>query len=296
MFFCHVAKGINTLYWNSYWFFIFVYFFFVYFILFFSSLFHLSIFYINGFLKIIVIGDDDPSHKIILNNNEIASSNEERRLGILLDSKLTLDSHITSLCKKAGQKPSALARINHYLTPHQKLLLLNSVVKSQFSYCPLIWMITSRYLNNGLNGIHERALRLIYNDYELSFDRICEEKNIESLAIETYKFQAGLTPPIMSDLFVTRENNYNLRHFQELESSHKRTVKFGTETISNRGPSIWNLILERLMALETPNKFYKKIKKWKCDACLCRVCKTYIQSVGFINSEQYCIFFRTPLL
>ena len=100
----------------------------------------------------------------------------------------------------------------------------------------------------------------------------------------------------MSDLFVTRENNYNLRNFQELESSHKRTVKFGTETISNRGPSIWNLILERLMALETPNKFYKKIKKWKCDACLCRVCKTYIQSVGFINSEQYCIFFRTPLL
>ena len=111
------------------------------------------------------------------------------------------------------------------------------------------------------------------------------KKNVESLAIEIYKFQAGLIPPIMSDLFVTRENNYNLRNFQELESSHKRTVKFGTE-----------LILERLMALETPNKFYKEIKKWKCDACLCRVCKTYIQSVGFINSEQYCIFFRTLLL
>ena len=159
MFFCHVAKGINTLYWNSYWFFIFVYFFFVYFILFFSSLFHLSIFYINGFLKIIVIGDDDPSHKIILNNNEIASSNEEKLLGILLDSKLNFDSHITSLCKKAGQKLSALARINHYLTQDQKLLLLNSVVKSQFSYCPLIWMFTSRYLNNVLNSIHIRPLR-----------------------------------------------------------------------------------------------------------------------------------------
>ena len=91
---------------------------------------------------------------------------------------------------------------------------------------------------------------------------------MQSLAIEIYKFQAGLTSPIMSDLFVTRENNYNLRNFQELESAHKRTVKFGTETISNRGPQIWNLILERLMALETPNKFYKEIKKWKCDACL----------------------------
>ena len=108
----------------------------------------------------IVIGDDDPSHKITLNNNEIASSNEEKLLGILLDSKLNSESHITSLCKNAGQKLSALARINQYLTPDQKLLLLNSVVKSQLSYSPLIRMFTSQYLNNALNSIHERALRL----------------------------------------------------------------------------------------------------------------------------------------
>ena len=40
----------------------------------------------------------------ILNNNEIASSNEEKRLGILLDGKLNFDSH--SLCRKAGQNKS----------------------------------------------------------------------------------------------------------------------------------------------------------------------------------------------
>ena len=94
----------------------------------------------------IVIGDYDPTQKIDLNNNEIASSNEEKLLGILLDSKLNFDSHITSLCKKAGQKLSALARISHYLIQDQKLLLLNSAVKAQFSYCPLIWMLTSQYL------------------------------------------------------------------------------------------------------------------------------------------------------
>ena len=124
-------------------------------------------------------------------------------------------------------------------------------------------MFTSRYLNNVLNSIHERVLRLIYNDYQLPFVRILEynkqknihQKNIESLAIQIYKLKAGLKPPIMSDLFVTKGNKYNLRNFQELESSVKRTVKFGTETISYRGPQIWNLIPERLKVLETVNKF-----------------------------------------
>ena len=110
-----------------------------------------------------VIGGDDPTHRIILNNNEIASSNEEKILGILLDSKFNFYSRIKSLCKKAGQKLSAFPRINHYLTPDQTLLLLNSVVKSQFSHFPLIWMFTSRYMNNVLNSLHERAFRLIYN-------------------------------------------------------------------------------------------------------------------------------------
>ena len=86
---------------------------------------------------------------------------------------------------------------------------------------------------NKVAGLRRRTEHLRTTSYQ---------KIIESLDIEIYKFQAGLIPPTMSDLFVTTENNYNLRNFQALESSHKRTVEFGTETISYRGPKIWNLI------------------------------------------------------
>ena len=123
-----------------------------------------------------VIGSRDLSHEIMLNNNKITLSNEENLLGIFLDSKLNFESHTGSLCRKTSQKINALVRLKNYLTSDQRKLLLNSVIKSQFIYCPLICMFTSHYLNNALNNIYERALRLIYNDHEKSFNSIFNRK------------------------------------------------------------------------------------------------------------------------
>ena len=124
----------------------------------------------------------------MLNNNKITSSNEEKLLGIFLDRKLNFESHIGSLCRKAGHKISALAKLKNYLTSDQRNLLLNSVMKSQFTYCPLIWMFTSRYLNNALNNIHERALRLLCNDHEKSFNSILTENNLKTILQKTLNF------------------------------------------------------------------------------------------------------------
>ena len=37
-------------------------------------------------------------------------------------------------------------------------------------------------------------------------------RNIQKLAIEMFKVFKNLSPPIISDLFEVRENNYNLRN------------------------------------------------------------------------------------
>ena len=148
----------------------------------------------------------------------ISNSNEEKLPGNLVDNKVNFESHVGSLWRKAGQKINALARLKNYLTSDQRRLLLNFGIKSQFTYCPLIWVFTLRYLNNALNNnIYEGALRLIYKDHEKSFNSILTEsnlktihqKNLEFFAIEMYKFENGLSPSIMI-IFPSQDKNFLL--------------------------------------------------------------------------------------
>ena len=62
---------------------------------------------------LLVTGNYEVSANI--NEFEIESSKKEKLLGISIDTTLSFEHHITSLCKKASQKLHALARIAHYM-------------------------------------------------------------------------------------------------------------------------------------------------------------------------------------
>ena len=69
---------------------------------------------------------------------------------------------------------------------------METFIESQFNYCPLIWMFHSRTINNKINRLHERALRIVYSDFKSSFEGLLmkdnpfsiHERNIQSLARE----------------------------------------------------------------------------------------------------------------
>ena len=87
-----------------------------------------------------------------IDNSYIESEDKQVLLGITIDSNLTVESHINSICKKANQKLNALARIAPYMNIHKRRTIMKSFVTSQFSYCPLIWMFHSRRVNSKINS------------------------------------------------------------------------------------------------------------------------------------------------
>ena len=83
-------------------------------------------------------GFQDAQHYFSYDNITIKNVSEEKILDITINNKLTFKSHLKNICKKANQKLNAPARITKITSPFQRKTLLNSFIKSQFSYCPLI--------------------------------------------------------------------------------------------------------------------------------------------------------------
>ena len=66
-------------------------------------------------------------------------------------------------------------------------MILKAFTESQFSYCPLVWMVHSRTLNNRINSLYERALRLVYKDPKFSFEELLQMAIPLLSIIETYE-------------------------------------------------------------------------------------------------------------
>ena len=109
---------------------------------------------------------------VVIDGFTIDSNIKEVLLGITIDKNLKFDDHVNNLCKKACQKVNALSRIAPYMNVSKRWIIMKAFIESHFRYCPLVLMFHSRNLNNKLNRIHERALRIAYNDKSLS-SKIC---------------------------------------------------------------------------------------------------------------------------
>ena len=91
------------------------------------------------------------------------NSNEQKIRGVIIENKLNFKSHLSELRKEACQNIAALSRLSSYLHNAEKKLIFNSIIISQFSYCPLARVFCLRTSNNMIKKLHERSLRIILN-------------------------------------------------------------------------------------------------------------------------------------
>ncbi len=101
---------------------------------------------------------------------------------------------------------------------------MKAFVSSQFQYCPLVWMFHSRKVNHKIKRIQERALRIVYKDYDLDL-----------LATKIFKTVKAMNPSFINDIFVGRTVTYNLRKKYDFVQSNTHTAIYCLESIYHRG-------------------------------------------------------------
>ena len=151
-------------------------------------------------------------------------------------------------------------------------------------------MFHSRMLNNRINKIHERTLRIVYNDDQSPFNELLNrdnsftihKRNVQTLAIEIYQAINGLSPEIMNQVFPLKEYNVHRSRFP-FKTINVKSVSYGTETLWSMGPKIWALVPNDMKNITSLPELNRKIKLWKPGKCPCRICKTYVAGVGFIG-------------
>ena len=93
---------------------------------------------------------------------------------------------------------------------------MQSFIMSQFGYCALIRIKHNQILNNNINRIDERALRIVYRDKKSTFKELLEKdnsvtvhvKNLQVLLTEMHKVQNKCSLEIMNKFFTINEPIY----------------------------------------------------------------------------------------
>ena len=81
-----------------------------------------------------------------------------------------------------------------------------------------MWIFHNRTLNNRINKIHERTLRLIYENSNFTFEKLLKkdksftihERNLQKKVIEYFKVKNNFPTVIMTETYEMHEPTHDL--------------------------------------------------------------------------------------
>ena len=170
-------------------------------------------------------------------------------------------------------------------------LLMNAFITSQFSYAPFVWMFHSCEQNHHINRIHKRPLRVVYRDYNSLFDELLEkdnsykihDRNLEKLVAGIFKVKMNLNPEIVKEVLEIVEGLSALRIELKIKSRKIHSVRYAIETASFVGARVRNSLPSNLKQCKSLEFSESKIKNWIPKNFPCKLCKTYLQRIGYVH-------------
>ena len=139
-------------------------------------------------LKNKTVNADD--FNIIVDNDILNLTDDMTVLGINIANKLNFNSHVSSMCNRAGRQLNVLQRLKDSLVYASRLSINESFIMSNFNYCPVVWMFTFKSSLLKLETIKKRALRFVLDDYASDYCDLLKKADVPGMKIMALRFLA----------------------------------------------------------------------------------------------------------
>ena len=204
-----------------------------------------------------------PLTPISIGGNIIEYKENSKPLGVYIDNKLNWDTHIDKVYKQFSQKLSMLKKSKCLPTKVLEEIDFKTVIPTTI-YAITVWGTCASSKLQKVENQHIRAARLIKNiprtvDSNKVLEMACW-KNLgymynRKVATEMYKIIKGKGELALKDQFTMPQYKRN-----RLQGKRPRS-EFERNTLSFRGPVLWNTLPETVKEAKKIKNFKYKLKK-----------------------------------
>jgi len=226
------------------------------------------------------------THELSLNEFKVPATPSILVLGVNIDEHLSFSEHVDSICSKTAKQINALYRIKNGIDNECRKIIFNSYILSSFNYGSTIWMFTNRGNLHKLDKLHERALRLTYNNYDNTYEELLANTNtlciykrcLKIASTEMYKVKKRVSPLYIQNLFMESDISrmYQLRDTNKYVIPTYSSKKYGYHSFSHMGPKLWNNLPVQTKNSPSIPSFKHKVHTWLSS-----------QNISNIKSEYY---------
>ena len=210
---------------------------------------------------------------VIMNDTLLNRANQVKYLGIIIDHKLNWVQHTTYIKNKIAKGIGIMYKARRFLSKVCQTNLYHTYIYPYLIYCIEVWGIAPKCHLNHILLIQKKIVRIIrYTHYlahtEIIFKELgilpIEKIFIERVGVFMFKYENGLLPPVMAELYLRNNEIHNY----ETRNCNKFSIAAGTETFSHVSARIWNALTSKINVNTSISKFKILLKSFLRDNTL----------------------------
>ena len=208
-----------------------------------------------------------PQPKYMINNTPLSCSTDTRDLGIIIDTHLTYNSHITSITTRAAQRVGIVFRCFYCKDPHFLRNIYTTYIRPLLEYNTIIWSPTLIKHIDAIEQIQRSFTKRIPSLSTLPYLQRLKELKLDTLEVRRlhqdliyyYKILHGLTPHDPAAFFSFHHPPRNVRNNQPLIAKPVKATNNFLSSFSYRAADCFNSLPSSIRGVQSLPSFKRQL-------------------------------------